>query len=170
MTAGESDAEAGVLPGHSHRKLPRRFPLRKPARSSCRTRHLLLFSAAVLLLYIFSFKTPGSRPPKSVPFLYIYDFGTAFTDDVLELVPDWYSVQYDGEKVMTELFRSSDAIRTRNPEEATLFFVPFYSARFTLYHFKDNQSNMADAVNKTSAVRLTCQQETHLYRIRSYIF
>ncbi|CAI5481658.1 unnamed protein product [Closterium sp. Yama58-4] len=86
------------------------------------------------------------------PFIYVYDLGPAYTDKILQLEPAWYSQQYDVEKHMTELLIASNAVRTMDPYEASLFFVPFFSARFTLYHFKDWENNMRSAVEEASKV------------------
>ncbi|CAI5953022.1 unnamed protein product, partial [Closterium sp. NIES-64] len=53
---------------------------------------------------------------------------------------------------MTELLIASNAVRTVDPYEASLFFVPFFSARLTLYHFKDWENNMRGAVEEASKV------------------
>ena len=47
----------------------------------------------------------------------------------------------------------SNVVRTTNPSHASLFFVPFFSARFTLAHFRDAENNMREAVEATSKVR-----------------
>ncbi|CAI7860728.1 unnamed protein product [Closterium sp. NIES-53] len=86
------------------------------------------------------------------PFIYVYDLGPAYTDKILQLEPAWYSQQYDVEKHMTELLIASNAVRTVDPYEASLFFVPFFSARLTLYHFKDWENNMRGAVEEASKV------------------
>ncbi|GJP33811.1 hypothetical protein CLOM_g18320 [Closterium sp. NIES-68] len=86
------------------------------------------------------------------PFIYVYDLGPAYTDKILQLEPSWYSHQYDVEKYMTELLIASNAVRTVDPYKASLFFVPFFSARLTLYHFKDWDNNMRHAVEEASKV------------------
>ena len=86
-------------------------------------------------------------------FVYVYDLGPKYTTDVLALNPPWYDIQYDGDKYITKVLLESDTIRTMDPESATLFYVPFFAARFTLYYFKNSDLNMAYAVNKTSQVR-----------------
>lgn len=66
--------------------------------------------------------------------------------------PNWYSYQYDVERYLLELLLSSNTVRTTDPSEATLFFIPFFSAFFTLSHFMDWENNMRHAVEETSKV------------------
>lgn len=89
-------------------------------------------------------------PSKLRKFIYIYDLGPAYTDNLRKKKPNWYSVQYDAEKILAELLFESNLYRTMDPKEASLFFIPFYSARFTLLNFVDYKVNMKEAVRKTS--------------------
>lgn len=81
-------------------------------------------------------------------FVYVYDLGPMYTTDILAMKLPWYHIQYDGDKYLTEALM--------DPDNATLFYVPFYSARYTLFHFKSEDLNMAYAVNKTSEVSCAC--------------
>ena len=103
--------------------------------------------------------TPAENAPepKMQHFVYVYDLGCRYTTDVLALKPSWYDIQYDGDKHFTRALMESNAIRTADPEIATLFYVPFYAARFTLYYFEDLEHDMAHAINKTSEVSSACQ-------------
>ena len=102
-------------------------------------------------------------PPEHAPelklqhFVYVYDLGHRYTTDVLALKPTWYDIQYDGDKRLTQALMESNTIRTTDPENATLFYVPFYAARFTMFYFKDLTLDMAQAINKTSEVSSACQ-------------
>ena len=102
-------------------------------------------------------------PPEIAPelkmqhFVYVYDLGPRYTTYVLALEPTWYDIQYDGDKKIAQALMESNTIRTPNPENATLIYVPFYAARFTLFHFEDLEHDMAHAINKTSEVSSACQ-------------
>lgn len=85
-------------------------------------------------------------------FVYVYDLGPQYTTDVMAMKPTWYGEQYDGDRLFTEALMGSDTIRTTDPEVATLFYVPFYAARFTNVHFKNLELDMAFAINRTSEV------------------
>lgn len=71
-------------------------------------------------------REPQGRPRN---FVYVYDLGPSYTDHVQKMEPWWYSDAYDVERIVTEALLSSNQVRTTNPDEASLFFVPFYSAR-----------------------------------------
>ncbi|GJP33812.1 hypothetical protein CLOM_g18321 [Closterium sp. NIES-68] len=86
------------------------------------------------------------------PFIYVYDLGPEYTEKVLELNPAWYSHQYDVERYMTEVIRGSNAVRTDDPEQATLFLIPFFAARYTLYCFRSWENNMRQAIEEGSRV------------------
>ena len=89
-------------------------------------------------------------------FVYVYDLGPKYTTDVLASNPTWYDIQYDADKRFTQALMESNKIRTMDPEIATLFYVPFYAARFTMLHCKDFERDMAYAINKTSEVSSAC--------------
>ena len=100
----------------------------------------------------------GNAPkPKMQHFVYVYDLGRRYTTEILALKPTWYDIQYDGDILIAQALMESNTIRTTNPENATLFYVPFYAARFTLFHFEDLEHEMAHAINKTSEVSGACQ-------------
>lgn len=102
-------------------------------------------------------------PPETGPtpelklqrFVYVYDLGPEYTTDILALKPLYYDIQYNGDKYLTEALMESDTIRTMDPDNATLFYVPFYAARYTLFRHKNVDLDMALAVNKTSEVGRT---------------
>jgi len=62
--------------------------------------------------------------------VYVYDLGPGYTDGVQKMEPWWYAEASDVERLVTEALLSSNQVRTTNPDEASLFFVPFYSARY----------------------------------------
>ena len=97
-------------------------------------------------------------------FVYVYDLGSRYTTDVLASNPTWYDIQYDGDKILTQALMESNKIRTMDPEIATLFYVPFYAARFTMSHCKNLDRDMAYAINKTSEVSSACQLSWRLTR------
>lgn len=111
----------------------------------------------------FPVKDGQCTPPENAPelkmkhFVYIYDLGPRYTTDILALEPAWYNIQYDGDKLLAQALMESNTIRITHPENATLFYVPFYAARFTMFHFKDLELGMAHAINKTSEVSSACQ-------------
>ncbi|CAI5966424.1 unnamed protein product [Closterium sp. NIES-65] len=86
------------------------------------------------------------------PFIYVYDLGPEYTEKVLELNPAWYNHQYDVERYMTEVIRTSNAVRTDDPEQATLFLIPFFAARYTLYCFRSWENNMRQAIEEGSRI------------------
>ncbi|CAI5534002.1 unnamed protein product [Closterium sp. Naga37s-1] len=53
---------------------------------------------------------------------------------------------------MTDVIRSSNAVRTLDPEQATLFLIPFFAARYTLYCFRSWENNMRQAIEEGSRV------------------
>eukprot|EP00897_Mesotaenium_endlicherianum_P001638 jgi/Mesen1/1501/ME000132S00449 len=83
-------------------------------------------------------------------FIYVYELGQEFTEGVLQRKPNWYSVQYDAERNLTQLFEASRAVRTYNPQQATLFFVPMYTSWYLLSIYQDGLKNMREAVESTS--------------------
>ena len=89
-------------------------------------------------------------------FIYVYDLSPHYTEDVKKLEPQWYSRQYDVDVMMTEAFMASNLIRTTDPNNASLFFIPFYSSRLVLYHHKDWENNMRSAVEQGSKVGRPC--------------
>eukprot|EP00897_Mesotaenium_endlicherianum_P005157 jgi/Mesen1/466/ME000101S10690 len=100
------------------------------------------------------FKTRVSAASRGVDvkksFIYIYDLGPEFTYDVLKLTPHWYSVQYDAEKNLTELFKRSLLYRTIDPEQASLFYIPMFGAWYLNSLYVDHLNNMKDAIQSTS--------------------
>ncbi|CAI7881426.1 unnamed protein product [Closterium sp. NIES-54] len=63
----------------------------------------------------------------------------------------WYSEAHDAERVLYEHLRASRA-RTWNPAQASLFYVPFFSAHFTASHSHDPRHDLQQAVTATSQV------------------
>ncbi|CAI5532040.1 unnamed protein product [Closterium sp. Naga37s-1] len=53
---------------------------------------------------------------------------------------------------MTNVIRTSNAVRTDDPEQATLFLIPFFAARYTLYCFRSWENNMRQAIEEGSRV------------------
>ncbi|GJP44110.1 hypothetical protein CLOM_g3514 [Closterium sp. NIES-68] len=88
----------------------------------------------------------------SQPFVYIYDLGPQLTAKVLKLPLEWYSEQYDLEKHLTEMLmkRTDNPVRTMDPEQASLFFVPFYVSRYLFSFFHNDQKNMRQCIQKSS--------------------
>ncbi|GJP78864.1 hypothetical protein CLOP_g9128 [Closterium sp. NIES-67] len=83
------------------------------------------------------------------PFVFVYDMGGEFTSDVRKMIPPWYSEAYDAERLLYEHLTAS-AVRTWDPAQASLFYMPFFSAYFTACHFRDWDLNMRDAIRLTS--------------------
>ncbi|CAI5509728.1 unnamed protein product, partial [Closterium sp. Naga37s-1] len=84
------------------------------------------------------------------PFIFVYDLGGEFTSAVLKMAPSsWYSEAHDAERVLYEHLRASRA-RTWNPAQASLFYVPFFSAHFTALHSHDPRHDLQQAVTATS--------------------
>eukprot|EP00897_Mesotaenium_endlicherianum_P001633 jgi/Mesen1/1498/ME000132S00435 len=93
---------------------------------------------------------PGEQPYANQSFIYIYELGQEFTEGALQRKPNWYSVQYDAERNLTRLFKASGAVRTFDPQQATLFFVPMYTSWYLLSIYQDGLKNMREAVESTS--------------------
>ncbi|CAI5534004.1 unnamed protein product [Closterium sp. Naga37s-1] len=84
------------------------------------------------------------------PFIYVYDTQSEWTEGMKERKKEWFSDQYEVESVLTELLMRSNAIRTTDPEKATLFYVPYFSSNH-LAHVNKNEKNMMDkAVGEVS--------------------
>ncbi|CAI5987024.1 unnamed protein product, partial [Closterium sp. NIES-64] len=86
------------------------------------------------------------------PFVYVYDLGKQLTSKVLKLELEWYSEQYDLEKHLTEMLmrRTDNPVRTMDPEQASLFFVPFYVSRYLFSFFHNDKKNMRQCIEKSS--------------------
>eukprot|EP00897_Mesotaenium_endlicherianum_P003668 jgi/Mesen1/3329/ME000191S02469 len=97
-----------------------------------------------LSLNLSALPAPGRR------FIYVYDLGTEFTEDVLRARPAWYSTQYDAERHLAALLATGEAVRTVNPERASLFFVPAYGAWLLNTVYQDSENNMREAIEVTS--------------------
>eukprot|EP00884_Botryococcus_braunii_P014572 jgi/Botrbrau1/23115/Bobra.0243s0047.2 len=70
-----------------------------------------------------------SRPLlASEGFIYVYDLPARFNKDSLQLELSWHSDQYDYDILMHEYLLTSP-LRTHNPAEARLFFMPLYLSR-----------------------------------------
>ncbi|CAI7926109.1 unnamed protein product [Closterium sp. NIES-53] len=76
--------------------------------------------------------------------------GAAATRPFLEL--EWYSEQYDLEKHLMEMLmrRTDNPVRTTDPEQASLFFVPFYVSRYLFSFFHNDKKNMRQCIEKSS--------------------
>ncbi|CAI7792942.1 unnamed protein product [Closterium sp. NIES-54] len=105
------------------------------------------------------------------PFIYVYDFGPNCTDKISGLDVPPYALHFDLERQLTDqILSDAGGVRTRDPKQASLFFVPFYSARLLQYFLSVSKggSDMRDAVEKTSqvwrAVLAKVQAEPHFYR------
>ncbi|CAI5481662.1 unnamed protein product [Closterium sp. Yama58-4] len=105
------------------------------------------------------------------PFVYVYDFGPNCTDKTSELDVPPYALHFDLERKLTEqILSDAGGVRTRDPKKASLFFVPFYSARLLQYFLSVSKggSDMRDAVEKTSqiwrAMLTKVRAEPHFYR------
>ncbi|CAI7874807.1 unnamed protein product [Closterium sp. NIES-54] len=82
------------------------------------------------------------------PFVY------QLTSKVLKLELEWYSEQYDLEKHLMEMLmrRTDNPVRTTDPEQASLFFVPFYVSRYLFSFFHNDKKNMRQCIEKSSRV------------------
>ena len=93
---------------------------------------------------------------ESIPdeFIYVYDIGAEYNEDLKSSGIRWWSEQYEPEYILHEMFAVQNISRTFDPETASLFYVPFLSARFTLLNFVDDHDGrvMKEAVRKTSEV------------------
>ena len=84
-------------------------------------------------------------------FIYVYDVGNKYNLQLQSSKVRWWSVQYEPEYVIFDMLAKKGISRTLDPEKATLFYVPFLSARYTLMeHKRDEPSVLKDAVRKTS--------------------
>ena len=97
-------------------------------------------------------------------FVYVYDLGPKYTDDVIRVRPPWYSEQYDVDVAMTELLMSSNAVRTTDPEKASLFYIPFFSSRYVLTRFDHWKNNMKEAVEEGSKVKQSGRRRAVLHQ------
>ncbi|CAI5474987.1 unnamed protein product [Closterium sp. Yama58-4] len=77
------------------------------------------------------------------PFIYVYDTQSEWTEGMKGRPKEWFSDQYEVESVLTELLMRSNAIRTTDPEKATLFYIPYYSSNH-IAHVNKNEKNMMD--------------------------
>ncbi|GJP50746.1 hypothetical protein CLOM_g9915 [Closterium sp. NIES-68] len=84
------------------------------------------------------------------PFIYVYDTQWAWTENLKGHSKEWYSDQYDVESVLTELILRSNAIRTTEPEKATLFYLPYYSSSHIAHVNKLQKNMMHKAVGEVS--------------------
>ncbi|CAI5474989.1 unnamed protein product [Closterium sp. Yama58-4] len=83
-------------------------------------------------------------------FIYVYDTQWAWTEPMKGLDRDWYSNQYEVETVLTELLMRTNAVRTTDPEKATLFYVPYYSSNHISHVNKIMKNMMQTAVAEVS--------------------
>ncbi|CAI5474990.1 unnamed protein product [Closterium sp. Yama58-4] len=83
-------------------------------------------------------------------FIYVYDTQRAWTEKMKGRAKEWYSDQYDVESVVTELIMRSNAIRTTDPEKATLFYVPYYSSNHIAHVNKLMKNMMHKSVGEVS--------------------
>ncbi|CAI7860725.1 unnamed protein product, partial [Closterium sp. NIES-53] len=83
-------------------------------------------------------------------FIYVYDTQLAWTEHLKDRAKEWYSDQYDVESVLTELLMRSNAIRTTDPEKATLFYVPYYSSNHISHVNKLMKNMMHKSVGEVS--------------------
>ncbi|CAI5511669.1 unnamed protein product [Closterium sp. Naga37s-1] len=63
---------------------------------------------------------------------------------------DWYSDQYEVETVLTEILMRTNAIRTTDPEKATLFYVPYYASNHIAHVNRLMKNMMQTAVAEVS--------------------
>ncbi|KAJ6793346.1 putative arabinosyltransferase ARAD1 [Iris pallida] len=132
------------------RKLTTSSPSVTPLKSRTLTlkmRHyfLLLLSLSILFLYVFLSPTtnpnPSPDPNPRVPKIYVYDLPTKFTRGVVESyaaarrseVVKYPGHQHSAEWALLEDLGRADRAgspveRTPDPEEADLFYVPFFSS------------------------------------------
>jgi Exostosin family len=70
-----------------------------------------------------------SRPLLAMEgFIYVYDLPARFNKDSLQLGLAWHSDQYDYD-IMIHDYLMTSPLRTSNPAEAKLFFMPLYLSR-----------------------------------------
>ncbi|CAI5966422.1 unnamed protein product [Closterium sp. NIES-65] len=92
----------------------------------------------------------AARDDSNQQFIYVYDTQWAWTDKIKGRAKEWYSDQYDVESVVTELLMRSNAIRTTDPEKATLFYVPYYSSNHISHVNKLMKNMMHKSVGEVS--------------------
>lgn len=83
--------------------------------------------------------------------VYVYEIGEEYNSHLMKLPIRWWSRQYEPEYAVFKMFSLRNISRTFDPSRASLFYIPFLSARFTLLETsEDNPEKMKEAVNKTS--------------------
>lgn len=84
-------------------------------------------------------------------FIYVYDLPSQYNTDLASSPIRWWSTQYEGEYELYDMIVRRNQSRTMDPEKATLFYVPFFSARYMLLDMKqDGPEEIRSAVQVTS--------------------